>query len=206
MGFTKKSLDQIDVKGKKVLMRVDFNVPQDKQGKITNTKRIDSTIPSINYCLEHGAHSIVLMSHLGRPDGQVVPALTLKPVAEKLEEIMKRKITFLNDCVGEEVINACKNAPEGAIILLENLRFHPEEEGAAIIDGKKVKASAENVKKFREDLTQLGEIYVNDAFGTVHRAHSSMVGVDLPIKVSGFLVKKELGYFAQAFDHINRPY
>jgi phosphoglycerate kinase len=188
-------------------MRVDFNVPLDKNdGHITNTKRIDATIPTINYCLEKGAKAVILMSHLGRPDGHVVPSLTLKPVAEKLEEIMKHKVIFLNDCVGEEVIKACENPEDGSIILLENVRFHPEEEGSAIIDGKKVKADPEKVKEFRAQLTKLGDIYVNDAFGTVHRAHSTMVGIDLKPKVSGFLVKKELGYFTQAFDNIKRPY
>nr|BAN38566.1 phosphoglycerate kinase, putative [Entamoeba histolytica] len=205
MGFTKKSLDQIDVKDKRVFMRVDFNVPMEK-GKITNTKRIDATIPSIQYCLDHGCKAVVLASHLGRPDGHVVPELTLKPVAEKLEEILKHKVIFLNDCVGEEVIKACANPAPGSVILLENVRFHPEEEGSSIVDGKKVKADPEKVKEFREQLTKLGDVYVNDAFGTVHRAHSTMVGVNLSPKVSGFLVKKELGYFAKAFDHINRPY
>ena len=206
MGFTKKSIDQIDVKGKRVLMRVDFNVPMDKEGNITNTKRIDATIPTIKYALENGAKAVILMSHLGRPDGNVVPSLTLAPVAKKLGEILNKDVMFLNDCVGEEVIKACENPAEGSVILLENVRFHPEEEGSAVVDGKKVKADPEKVKEFRAQLTKLGDVYVNDAFGTVHRAHSTMVGIDLSPKVSGFLVKKELGYFAQAFDHINRPY
>ncbi|KAL7712621.1 Phosphoglycerate kinase [Entamoeba marina] len=205
MGFTKVALDHIDVKGKRVLMRVDFNVPMDK-GVITNTKRIDATIPSIKYCLDHECQSVVLMSHLGRPDGQVKPELTLKPVAEKLQEILGRKVIFLNDCVGEEVEKACANPEKGSVILLENVRFHPEEEGSAVIDGKKVKADPEAVKTFRAQLTKLGDLYVNDAFGTVHRAHSTMVGIDLKPKVSGFLVKKELDYFAKAFDVIDRPY
>ena len=206
MGFNKKSIDQVDIKGKRVLMRVDFNVPQDKEGNITNTKRIDATIPTIQYCIDQGAKKIILMSHLGRPDGQVVPKLTLEPVAKKLGEILKREVIFLHNCVGPEVEKAVADAADGSIILLENVRFHPEEEGSAVIDGKKVKADPEKVKEFRASLTRLGDVYVNDAFGTVHRAHSTMVGVDLPVKVSGFLVKKELGYFTKAFDHINRPY
>ena len=177
-----------------------------EKGKITNTKRIDATIPTIKYCMEHGAKAIVLMSHLGRPDGNVKPELSLKPVAEKLQEILGHEVKFLNDCVGKEVEEACANPAEGSIILLENLRFHAEEEGSRIVDGKKEKAKKEDIEAFRASLTKLGDVYVNDAFGTVHRAHSSMVGVALSPKVSGFLVKKELGYFAKAFDHIERPY
>jgi phosphoglycerate kinase len=122
-----------------------------------------------------------------------------------LKELLKRDVIFLKDCVGPEVENACANPAPGSVILLENLRFHPEEEGEAIIDGKKVKASKEDVEKFRASLTKLGDVFVNDAFGTAHRAHSSMVGVNHR-KASGFLMKRELDYFAKALENPERPF
>lgn len=130
MNLNKTTIEDIDVKGKRVLMRVDFNVPQDKKtGEITNTQRIVAAIPTINTALEKGAKSVVLMSHLGRPDGQKNPKLTLKPVADKLSEIMNKPVTFLPDCVGEEVEKACADPTPGSIIVLENVRFYAEEEG-----------------------------------------------------------------------------
>jgi phosphoglycerate kinase len=187
-------------------MRVDFNVPQDKSGKITNTQRIDAAIPTIKYALEKGAKSVVLMSHLGRPDGQRKEDQSLKPVVEVLEKALGKKVTFLDDCVGQEVEQRCEKASGGEVILLENLRFHVEEEGSGVDkEGKKVKAKEEDVKKFRDSLTKLGDIFVNDAFGTAHRAHSSMVGVNLT-RVAGFLMKKELDYFAQALESPKHPF
>ncbi|KAN0023262.1 hypothetical protein ACTFIU_011429 [Dictyostelium citrinum] len=203
----KLSLDKVDVKGKRVLIRVDYNVPLDKNNNITNTQRIDASIPTLEYCLKNGAKSIVLMSHLGRPDGLVKPEYSLKPVVKVLEDQLKRPIKFLSDCVGEQVEKECANPEEGTVILLENLRFHIEEEGSGVdAEGKKAKANPEKVKEFRESLTKLGDVYVNDAFGTAHRAHSSMVGINLPQKAAGFLMKKELEYFAKALESPSKPF
>lgn len=148
------------------------------------------------------------MSHLGRPDGHVVDKYSLKPVAEELEKLISKKVTFLSDCVGDETEKYCaEQAKDGEVILLENLRFHAEEEGSSKDSaGKKVKADAEAVKKFRASLTKLGDVYVNDAFGTAHRAHSSMVGVDLPQKAAGLLMTKELEYFAKVLESPERPF
>jgi phosphoglycerate kinase len=133
------------------------------------------------------------MSHLGRPDGKIVEKYSLKPVAGELEKHLGRPVTFLSDCVGPDVESAVNRASGGAVILLENLRFH-------------IEADASKVKAFREGLTKLGDVYVNDAFGTAHRAHSSMVGVQLPQRAAGFLVKKELEFFAKALENPERPF
>ena len=147
------------------------------------------------------------MSHLGRPDGKVVPKYSLKPVAAELEKLLNKPVTFLPDCVGAEVENTCASAKGGQVILLENLRFHVEEEGSVVdASGKKVKADKAEVEKFRASLSKLGDIYVNDAFGTAHRAHSSMVGVRLPVRGSGFLMKKELDFFGKALEAPERPF
>ncbi|KAI5453092.1 phosphoglycerate kinase [Naganishia albida] len=205
---SKLTITDLKLKGEKVLMRVDFNVPMDKKtNEITNPARIVAALPTIKYAIEQGAASIVLMSHLGRPDGHKVEKYSLKPVAVKLEELLSKPVTFLPDCVGEEVENAVKNAKDGEIFLLENLRFHAEEEGSSKdSEGKKTKADPEAVKKFRESLTKLGTVYINDAFGTAHRAHSSMVGVQLEKRAAGFLMKKELEYFAKALENPERPF
>jgi phosphoglycerate kinase len=203
----KLSIADLDLSGKRVLMRVDFNVPIE-DGKIKNTKRISETIPTINYALEKGAKSIVLMSHLGRPDGQKLPELSLSIVVDVLKELLDKKYTvkFLNDCIGEAVEAECANPAPGTVIMLENVRFYPEEEGVGVTpDGKKIKADPESIKKFRQSLTKLGDVYVNDAFGTAHRAHSSMVGIDLP-RACGFLMKRELDYFSKALEKPNRPF
>lgn len=202
----KLSIDQVDLKGKRVLMRVDFNVPQDKvTGAITNTARIVAALPTINYALEHGA-SVVLMSHLGRPDGKADLKFSLKPVATALEELLKRPVTFLTDCVGPEVEAACAKLAPGSVVLLENLRFHIEEEGKVKnADGTSTKADPKAVEAFRASLSKLGDVYVNDAFGTAHRAHSSMVGCALPQRAVGFLMKKELDAFAAVLDNPKRP-
>ncbi|EGG17342.1 phosphoglycerate kinase [Cavenderia fasciculata] len=202
----KLNIDQVDVKGKRVLIRVDFNVPI-KDGKISSTQRIDASLPTIKYCLEKGAKSVVLMSHLGRPDGQVKKEYTLAPIVPILEKDLGVKVTFLNDCVGAEVEAACANPAAGSVILLENLRFHAEEEGSGVDEaGKKFKPTDDAVKAFRASLTKLGDVYVNDAFGTAHRAHSSMVGVNLPQRAAGFLMKKELEYFAKALESPVKPF
>ncbi|CAK4302380.1 unnamed protein product [Aphanomyces euteiches] len=204
--MVKLSLKDVDVQGKRVLMRVDFNVPF-ANGEISNTQRVDAALPTIQYALDNGAKSVVLMSHLGRPDGSVIAKYSLRPVVDLLKKRLGRDVTFLNDCVGKEVESVCANPPNGSVILLENLRFHVEEEGKGKDkDGNKISATKENVAAFRASLSKLGDVYVNDAFGTAHRAHSSMVGCDLPIKAAGFLMDKELVYFAKALDAPERPF
>jgi len=204
--MAKKSIRDIDIKGKRVLMRVDFNVPQDKTtGAITNPARIAAALPTIQYILDQGA-SVVLMSHLGRPDGKRIEKFTLKPVADKLAELLGKPVTFLNDCVGSEVEAATASLKPGEVVLLENLRFHIEEEGKVKNeDGTSTKADPAKITEFRASLTKLGDVYCNDAFGTAHRAHSSVVGVNLPDKVAGFLMQKELDAFAAVLDNPKRP-
>lgn len=206
MSFKKLVVSSVDCKGKRILIRVDFNVPL-KGKEITNNQRIVAALPSIQYCLDHDAKSVVLMSHLGRPDGKVVEKYSLAPVADELEKLLGRKVMFLPDCVGSSVEKACENPSPGSVILLENLRFHVEEEGKGLDnEGEKIKASPESVKAFRDSLAKLGDVYINDAFGTAHRAHSSMVGVDLLQRAAGFLLEKELVYFAKALENPERPY
>jgi phosphoglycerate kinase len=202
----KKSITDVSLSGKRVVMRVDFNVPQDKAtGAITNTARITAALPTIKYILDQGA-SLVLMSHLGRPDGKKVEKYTLAPVAAKLEELLGKPVKFLPDCVGQEVEAASAALQPGEVALLENLRFHIEEEGKVKNeDGTSTKADPAKVAEFRASLTKLGDIYANDAFGTAHRAHSSVVGVDLPDKVAGFLMQKELDAFAKVIENPQRP-
>ena len=203
--MNKLCIDQCDLNGKRVLIRVDFNVPM-KDGAITNPARIVAALPTIQYALDQGA-SVILMSHLGRPNGAVNETYSLKPVAAKLQELLGKDVTFLSDCVGAETEAACAELAAGSVVLLENLRFHIEEEGKAKdADGNKVTADPESVKAFRASLSKLGDVYINDAFGTAHRGHSSMVGVDLPVKAAGFLLKKELEYFAKALDNPERPF
>ncbi|KAL2872072.1 phosphoglycerate kinase pgkA [Aspergillus lucknowensis] len=210
MSLTSKlSITDVDLKDKRVLIRVDFNVPLDKKDNttITNPQRIVGALPTIKYAIEQGAKTVVLMSHLGRPDGKANPKYSLKPVVPKLKELLGRDVIFTNDCVGKEVEETVNKASGGQVILLENLRFHAEEEGSSKdAEGNKVKADKAKVEEFRKGLTALGDVYINDAFGTAHRAHSSMVGVDLPEKASGFLVKKELEYFAKALESPQRPF
>ena len=145
------------------------------------------------------------MSHLGRPDGQRNDLYSMKPVVPALEDLIKQKVQFLNDCVGDEVEKVCLSSDNQKIILLENLRFHIAEEGKGVINGQKVKAEKDAIAKFRASLTKLGEIYVNDAFGTAHRAHSSMVGVAVDTRAAGFLMKKELESFAKVLESPKRP-
>ena len=202
----KKTIKDLSLAGKRVFIRVDFNVPQDKQtGEITNTQRITAALPTIKYALDQGA-SVVLASHLGRPNGERVSKYTLKPVAEKLRELLGKPVTFLDDCVGSDVEAACAALKPGEVILLENVRFHIEEEGKAKdAEGNSVKADPAKVAAFRASLSKLADVYVNDAFGTSHRAHSSVTGVDLPDKVAGFLVEKELAAFAAVLENPQRP-
>jgi len=196
------------LKGKRVLIRVDFNVPLDKKdGHITSTQRIDASLPTIDYAIEHGAKCVVLMSHLGRPDGRINPKESLKVVADKLQEIIKKPVKFLNDCVGKEVEDTVNGAENGQVILLENLRFHIEEEGRGVNEkGEVIKASNADIELFRDNLTKLGDIYINDAFGTAHRAHSSIVGIKLPQRAAGLLMKKELKFFGKALESPEKPF
>jgi phosphoglycerate kinase len=204
----KLTIKDLSLEGKRVLIRVDFNVPQDKEDptKITNTQRIDGAMPTIKFCLQRKAKSVVLCSHLGRPDGSKVAKYSMAPVAKCLEEIVKKPVTFLTDCCGAEVEKACADPEEGSIILLENLRFHVEEEGKGVdASGGKIKAKEADVKKFRESLAKLADVYVNDAFGTAHRAHSSMLGEGFKERACGFLVQKELEAFSKVLDKPAKP-
>jgi phosphoglycerate kinase len=201
-----KSTRDLNLTGKRALIRVDFNVPQDKAtGAITNNQRISAAVPTIRYALDHGA-SVILMSHLGRPDGQRIPKYSLKPVAAELGKLLGRPVTFLADCVGPAVEAACASPAPGSVILLENLRFHIEEEGKVKLeDGTSKKADPAAVAAFRSSLSRLGDVYINDAFGTAHRGHSSMVGVSLQDKAAGFLMEAELKAFAAVIASPRRP-
>jgi phosphoglycerate kinase len=202
--MVKLFVEDLDLAGKRVLSRVDFNVPL-KDGKVDNDKRLRASLPTIQYILDHGA-SLVLMSHLGRPNGERNEKFSLRPVAARLSELLGRKVTFLDDCVGKAVESACAALNPGDVVLLENLRFHIEEEGKAkTADGGKVKADPDKVAAFRASLSKLGDIFVNDAFGTAHRAHSSMVGVDLP-RACGYLLKKEIDFLGDTLDAPKKPF
>ncbi|KAI0126084.1 phosphoglycerate kinase [Xylariales sp. AK1849] len=204
---SKLSITDVDLKGKRVLIRVDFNVPLDADKKVTNNQRIAGAVPTIKYAIDNGAKAVILMSHLGRPNGSPNSKYSLKPVIPELEKLLGKSVEFAPDSVGPEVEGIVAKADNGQVVLLENLRFHIEEEGSAKDkDGNKTKADKAKVEEFRKGLTKLGDVYVNDAFGTAHRAHSSMVGVDLPQKAAGFLMKKELDYFAQALESPKRPF
>ncbi|KAI9670624.1 MAG: phosphoglycerate kinase [Alyxoria varia] len=204
---SKLAITDVDLKDKRVLIRVDFNVPLDSDKNITNNQRIVGALPTIKYAIDHGAKAVILMSHLGRPDGKPNEKYSLKPVVPELEKQLGKKVEFTKDCVGPETEAAVNGATGGGVVLLENLRFHAEEEGSAKDEqGNKVKADKEKVAEFRKGLTKLGDVYINDAFGTAHRAHSSMVGCDLPQRASGFLMAKELEYFAKALEKPQRPF
>jgi len=203
--MAKLFIEDLALAGRRALMRVDFNVPL-KDGKVENDQRLRASLPSIRYVLGQGA-SLVLMSHLGRPDGQKLPKYSLEPVAGKLRELLGQPVKFLDDCVGPEVERACAALRPGEVALLENLRFHVEEEGKLKKeDGSSVKADAEAMKAFRASLTKLGDVYVNDAFGTAHRAHSSITGIALPQRAAGYLMKKELDFLGDAVDNPARPF
>jgi len=223
LSLNKKSMKDVELTGKRVLMRVDFNVPQDKSGAITNTQRIVGAMPSIQLALDSGAKAVILCSHLGRPDGKPNPTMSLECVGKKLEELMGKPVTFLKDCSGPEVEAACADPAPGSIILLENLRWNVAEEGKGIDHAEgcpgakceakgfacgKLQASEEQTAAFRGSLAKLGDVYVNDAFGTAHRAHSSMVAMKgLMPCVTGLLVAKELDAFSQVLDpsKVERP-
>ncbi|KAL3879191.1 hypothetical protein ACJMK2_031500 [Sinanodonta woodiana] len=206
MALNKLDIQSLDLNGKRVLMRVDFNVPM-KGGKITNDQRIKAALPTIQYALDNRAKSVVLMSHLGRPDGHWDNKYSMAPVQPVLQNLLGRDVKFLKDCVGPEVEAECADPKPGTVILLENLRFYVEEEGKGVdAEGKKIKATDEQIKKFRASLAKLGDVYVNDAFGTAHRAHSSMMGDGFSQRASGLLMAKELAYFSMALDNPVKPF
>jgi phosphoglycerate kinase len=187
----KKTVREVDVRNKRVLLRVDFNVPL-QDGLITDDRRIQAALPTINYVLDSGG-TVIAMSHLGRPKGKVVDALRLIPVAARLADLLDRPVTKLDDCVGEAVEQAVAAAQPGDVILLENLRFHPEESA--------------NDPGFSRQLAALADLYVDDAFGAAHRAHSSVVGVAeyLPA-VAGFLMEKELAALSSVLENPEHPF
>jgi len=188
----KKSVEDVDVRGKRVLVRVDFNVPQDKSGAITDDIRIRVSLPTIQYLRDKGA-KVILCSHLGRPDGKVVEKMRMGPVAARLSQLLGTPVQTVKDCVGPEVKKAVSRLKGREVLLLENLRFHSEEE--------------ENDPSFSRSLAKLADIYVNDAFGAAHRAHASTEGVTryLPA-VAGFLMQKELQALGQAIESPARPF
>jgi phosphoglycerate kinase len=205
MAIKKLSIRDVDLKGKRVVMRVDFNVPM-KDGAITNNQRITAAVPTIQFALDNGAKSIVLMSHLGRPDGRKQEKFTLAPVATELQSVLGRNVQFINDCASDEAIQATANPADGSVFLLENVRFYAEEEGKGVKeDGSKFKPEADAITAFREKLTKHGDVYVNDAFGCAHRAHSSVVGIQHTQRAAGLLMDKELSYFAKVLDNPDRP-
>eukprot|EP00826_Nyctotherus_ovalis_P006769 TRINITY_DN1163_c0_g2_i2.p2 TRINITY_DN1163_c0_g2~~TRINITY_DN1163_c0_g2_i2.p2 ORF type:complete len:283 (+),score=23.99 TRINITY_DN1163_c0_g2_i2:73-921(+) len=192
------------LRGKRVLIRVDYNIPLNN-GKVKDASRIRATVPTINAVFNAGARSVVLMSHLGRPNGKRSEENSLRQIVKTVENLTKRPVTFIDDCVGPQAEAVCAKAKSGELILLENLRFHAEEEGPDRADGKKVEIDLEKIKDFRRRLTRLEDVFVNDAFGTAHRVHSSMVGIGLGVRAAGHLVTKELENFAKILDRPERP-
>jgi phosphoglycerate kinase len=190
--FDKLTIEDLDIKDKKVFIRADFNVPLDDNLRITDDRRIRSTLPTINYAIDEGA-KVILSSHLGRPKGKVDPRFSLAPVAKRLQRLLNKEVSFAPDCIGGQVEELVSKMKAGDVILLENLRFHPEEE--------------KNDQEFARALAKLGDLYVNDAFGAAHRAHASTVGVTkfLPA-VAGFLLKKEIEYLKGAIDNPIKPF
>lgn len=191
--MNKKTVRDIDVSGKKILVRCDFNVPQDKEtGEITDNRRIRAALPTIQYLLDNNA-KVILCSHLGRPKGEVNPKYSLKPVAEELSKLLGKEIKLSKDVIGENSKKLTSEIKEGEVVLLENVRFHKEEE--------------KNDSEFSKQLASFAEVYVNDAFGTSHRAHSSTAGVaDYLPAVSGFLIEKELEFLGGALENPKRPF
>ena len=190
--MNKKTVRDIDLKDKKVIVRCDFNVPLDENGKITDNRRIVGALDTIKYLLEQNA-KIILMSHLGRPKGEVKPEFSLKPVAEELSRLLGKDVKLASDIIGESAKTLTSNMKSGDIVLLENIRFDAREE--------------KNDLEFAKQLASMAEIYVNDAFGTAHRAHSSTAGIAqyLPA-VSGFLMEKELNFLGTALENPERPF
>ena len=192
MNFNKKTVRDIDVRGKKVLIRCDFNTPIDENGHLTDERRIQGALPTLRYLITSGA-AVLVVSHLGRPQGQYNPKYTLKPVANRLSELLKMPVTLATDVIGEDADRLCAAIQPGEIVMLENVRFHKEEE--------------KNDPAFSQKLASYADVYVNDAFGTSHRAHSSTAGVAayLPA-VCGFLIEKEISVIGKALTNPARPF
>ena len=190
--MNKKTIRDINIAGRRALVRVDFNVPLDAEQHITDDTRIAAALPTINYLLDGGA-AVILMSHLGRPDGKPVDKLRMAPIAQRLSKLLRRPVQASSDCVGAEVEAQARALQPGQVLLLENLRFHKEEE--------------KNNPEFARQLASLGDFYVNDAFGTAHRAHASTEGVThyLP-GVAGFLMEKEINFLGAALENPKRPF
>ena len=188
-----KFIDEINIKGKTVLCRFDFNVPLDGSLNITDDVRIRAALPTINYALDEGA-KVVIMSHLGRPKGKVAPEFSLAPVARRLSRLLGKEVHLAEDCVGEDIKKMVGNMRPGCVILLENLRFHKEEEA--------------NEEAFAKELSGYADVYIDDAFGNAHRSHASNVGIIKFVKEcgAGFLIQKELNYLKSAVDHPVRPF
>lgn len=201
MGLNKKSIRDIELNGKKVVMRVDFNVPI-KEGKIKDDTRIVAALESIKYVIENGA-SLVLLSHLGRPDGERKVEFSMKPVATKLEQLIDRKVIFADDCIGEAVVKQANALKPGEVMLCENTRFYKQEDMKAKTDEDKKLQDA-----FVKELAKLGNVYVNDAFGTAHRAHASTALICKYVRpsVAGFLMEKEIKYLGDAVFNPKRPF
>src|SRR3954454_40841 len=191
--MAKRTIRDLDVAGKRVFIRVDFNVPL-KNGVIGDDTRITASLPTIQYALDHGARVVVLASHLGRPKGKPNPEMSLRPVAARVSELLKRPVAFAEDCIGAPAEQAVANAPAGGVVLLENLRFHPEEE--------------KNDPTFAKGLAALADVYVNDAFGAAHRAHASVDAIVrlMPNAGAGLLMEKELRYLGGAISNPERPF
>lgn len=204
--MAKLSIKDLALSGKRVVMRVDFNVPM-KDGIITNNQRIAAAVQTIKFALDQGATSVVLISHLGRPDGRKQSRYSLAPVAEELKALLKRDVTFIDDCVSAEALEATASPAAGSVILLENVRFYAEEEGKGVSEaGEKFKPAPDAVTEFRSKLSKHGDLFVSDAFGCAHRAHSSVVGIAHEKRAAGLLMDKELSYFAKALDKPERPF
>jgi len=186
-------INEVELTNKRVLFRLDFNVPMDKLGNITDDTRIAAALPTLNYALDEGA-KLIIISHLGRPKGKRVETLTLAPVAKRLGRMLKRPVKFIDDCLGAKVERAAANLENGDVLFLENLRFHPEE--------------TENDEVFAQKLAKIADVYVDDAFGNAHRCHASNVAITkfAPISVAGFLIKKELSYFLDELENPKRPF
>lgn len=203
--MAKKTIRDVDVKGKRVLMRVDFNVPL-KDGKVSDATRIEAALPSIRHILEKGG-KLILMSHLGRPDGKPAAEFSLRPAALKLAEFLGQPVPLAPDCVGPAVRKMVDALRSGEVMMLENVRFHPEEE---LLNkyAKQDDATKAKIDAFTKELASYGDVYVNDAFGTAHRAHASTAGVTkyIPVNVAGFLMEKEVKYFGDALAHPAKPF